>query len=70
MKITVVLYSMIISGGKDATTFENLLVNGIELTPQNLHAAAIFLAVIPILFVYPFAQKYFTKGMLLGAVKG
>jgi putative aldouronate transport system permease protein len=68
--ITVVLYSMIISGGKDATTFENLLVNGVELTPQNLHAAAIFLAVIPILFVYPFAQKYFTKGMLLGAVKG
>jgi putative aldouronate transport system permease protein len=68
--ITVVLYSMIISGGKDATTFENLLVNGVELTPQNLHSAAIFLAVIPILFVYPFAQKYFTKGMLLGAVKG
>ena len=27
-------------------------------------------AVIPLLIVYPFVQKYFTKGVLLGSVKG
>jgi len=28
------------------------------------------LTLIPILIVYPFVQKHFTKGVLLGAVKG
>lgn len=68
--ITMVLYNLIISGGKTGTTFENLTVNGVMLLPQNLQAAAIFLAILPILFVYPFSQKYFAEGMLLGSVKG
>lgn len=32
--------------------------------------AAIMVATLPIMFVYPFLQKYFVKGMLVGAVKG
>jgi putative aldouronate transport system permease protein len=28
------------------------------------------LAMIPILIVYPFVQKHFTKGVMIGAVKG
>lgn len=68
--ITVVLYNLIVSGSKDGTSLESMTVNGVQLLPQNLQAAAIFLSVAPILIVYPFAQKYFTKGMLIGAVKG
>jgi ABC-type glycerol-3-phosphate transport system permease component len=30
----------------------------------------VVLTVVPILVVYPFVQKHFTKGVLLGAVKG
>ena len=38
-------------------------------------AAALFLAVvaiatIPVLFVYPFVQRHFTKGVIIGAIKG
>jgi putative aldouronate transport system permease protein len=33
-------------------------------------AAQLFLATIPILMVYPFIQKYFTTGLVLGSVKG
>jgi len=35
-----------------------------------MESAAIVIAMIPILCVYPFAQKYFVKGATLGAVKG
>lgn len=33
-------------------------------------AAQVFLAAIPLLAIYPFLQKYFTKGLTLGSVKG
>ncbi len=35
-----------------------------------VNAATIIIATIPIMIVYPFLQKYFTKGIMLGAVKG
>lgn len=39
--------------------------------PANtVRAAAVMLAVIPILCVYPFLQKYFVKGIMVGALKG
>jgi putative aldouronate transport system permease protein len=68
--ITVVLYNMIINSGKGGTALENITVNGVQLLPQNLQAASIFLAIVPILFIYPFTQRFFTQGMLLGSVKG
>jgi len=40
------------------------------ISQRNSRAAQIFLAMIPILMVYPFLQKYFTTGIVLGSVKG
>jgi putative aldouronate transport system permease protein len=37
---------------------------------QAIKAASVFLAAIPMIIAYPFIQKYFTKGTLLGSVKG
>jgi putative aldouronate transport system permease protein len=39
-------------------------------TTQSVQMTAIIVAVGPIICVYPFLQKYFVKGMMLGAVKG
>ncbi|MDF2959420.1 MAG: transporter permease [Paenibacillus sp.] len=39
-------------------------------TPEGLKAAAIFIALLPILCFYPFLQKHFVKGVLIGSVKG
>lgn len=36
----------------------------------TLKYATIIVATVPILFVYPFLQKYFVKGALIGAIKG
>jgi putative aldouronate transport system permease protein len=38
--------------------------------PRTIRMAVITAATVPILIVYPFAQKYFTKGVMLGSVKG
>jgi len=37
--------------------------------PYTLKAAAVMLAIIPVLLVYPRLQRYFTQGMLLGSMK-
>ena len=37
---------------------------------QAIKAASVFLSAIPMVIAYPFIQKYFTKGTLLGSVKG
>lgn len=39
-------------------------------SPQTIIYAVIALSLIPILIVYPFIQKFFKKGVTLGAVKG
>jgi ABC-type sugar transport system, permease component len=37
---------------------------------QHLKYAIIIITILPIMCVYPFLQKYFVKGLLLGSVKG
>jgi putative aldouronate transport system permease protein len=41
-----------------------------QIAPLSLQMAVVVLTVVPILIVYPFVQKHFTKGVLLGAIKG
>lgn len=39
------------------------------ITPDSIRMAATMVATIPIIMVYPFIQKYFVKGIMLGSVK-
>ncbi len=57
-----------ISQSNELTQFEG--ANLSKLTPENLKSASIIFAAVPIMAVYPFAQKYFVKGVTLGSVKG
>jgi ABC-type glycerol-3-phosphate transport system permease component len=40
------------------------------LVAQSVQMAVVIVATLPILVVYPFLQRYFTKGVLTGAIKG
>ena len=41
-----------------------------SLTPESMRAAITMIATIPIIAIYPFFQKYFTQGIMMGAIKG
>lgn len=41
-----------------------------QITPEGIKAAGIITLMAPMVIVYPFVQKYFVKGALLGSVKG
>lgn len=40
------------------------------LSPESLKASTILISTLPIIMVYPFLQKYFIKGVMIGAIKG
>jgi putative aldouronate transport system permease protein len=40
------------------------------LTPTSIRMTVSVVVVLPIMLVYPFLQRFFVKGLLIGAVKG
>lgn len=49
---------------------KSMLRRTISITPESIKMAITIIATLPILLVYPFLQKYFIKGIVVGAVKG
>ncbi|MFD1991617.1 carbohydrate ABC transporter permease [Paenibacillus nicotianae] len=41
-----------------------------SVTSQSIKLATMVVTTMPIVFVYPFLQKYFVKGMMIGSIKG
>jgi putative aldouronate transport system permease protein len=42
----------------------------VQISPEMIKAAGIMVMVLPIIAIYPFLQKYFVKGVMIGSVKG
>ncbi|NLB39405.1 MAG: carbohydrate ABC transporter permease [Clostridiales bacterium] len=63
-----ILSNLVLSSGADAISLSEGAA--ITSTPEVLQAATIMFATLPILMIYPFAQKHFVKGVMIGAVKG
>jgi ABC-type sugar transport system, permease component len=60
---------MLVSASQSTETLNDSSSN-ITLAPEVLKAACIMFATVPILIVYPWVQRYFVSGVMIGAVKG
>lgn len=63
------LYQMV-SSATEAQTTSLSEAAAVTSTPEVLQAAAVMFVTIPIICIYPFLQKYFVKGVMIGAIKG
>jgi len=69
--LQIVLRNMLINSDTStggATAVE--MISEQQIPTQTIKMAAVVIATLPILFVYPFLQKHFAKGVMLGSVKG
>lgn len=62
--------SQMVSSAAEAQTISLSEAAAVTSTPEVLQAAAVMVVTIPIICIYPFLQKYFVKGVMVGAVKG
>ncbi|MFL1674658.1 carbohydrate ABC transporter permease [Paenibacillus dendritiformis] len=67
-----VLRKIVIEGSSQFQQFDQgFNQNGqATVTPDIIKAATIMVATVPIICVYPFVQKYFVKGVIVGSLKG
>lgn len=65
----VVLRSMLTEGSIQNLNSSSLM-DAATLTTESLKMTAISLTIIPVLLVYPFIQRYYIKGLMVGSVKG
>ena len=59
-----------VRGGSYADSEVSNMIQSYNIHSKNIQMAAIVISMVPILMVYPFIQKYFAKGVMLGSVKG
>ncbi len=63
--LQVILQQMLTAGISEASAVEDTMI-----VAETLKYASVIVAITPIMCVYPFLQKYFVKGVLVGSVKG
>ena len=54
----------------DTSTMSSGSIESLALSSDSVKYATIVVATLPILLIYPLLQKYFVKGVMVGAVKG
>ncbi len=63
------LYTVVVQRDMSLLSIEQIQIMSM-IDDRTIRCAQIFISLIPIMLVYPFAQKYFVKGMTVGSVKG
>lgn len=61
---------LVVNDMTDINNVMNEASRAVDLTGPTLKAAVVMMSMLPMLIIYPFIQKYFTKGVMVGSVKG
>ncbi len=67
--VQMLLRNIVINSNTDLGNVAGSAISS-SINITSLKSATIFVSTIPILLVYPFLQKHFTKGLMMGSVKG
>ncbi len=67
--LQLILREILINNDTSSMTMDGA-VGDLEYMGETIKYAVIVISTVPILCLYPFIQKYFTKGVMVGAVKG
>lgn len=66
--LQLVLRAMLLENSESIST--QMAVKANAITPTSVKNAVIFVTMVPVMLVYPFVQKYFVKGVMIGSLKG
>jgi len=70
MVLQLALRRILIEESRDMIGGDVLNASSAATTPETVKAATIIVSIIPIVLFYPFLQKHFIKGVMVGAIKG
>ncbi|WP_081823926.1 carbohydrate ABC transporter permease [Paenibacillus sp. UNC451MF] len=68
--LQVVLRRIVLEGTKDMMDLNSFDDKEMIANPETIKATTVMVATIPIILIYPFVQKHFVKGILVGSLKG
>ena len=68
--LQLMLRKILIDQSPDYLSSSMLMQTTVTTAPETVKAATIIVSILPILAAYPFLQKYFIKGIMIGSLKG
>lgn len=68
--VTLYLRNIMMGATMASQTGVNIDASTVQSVPEGIQAASMILVIVPILCIYPFVQKHFVKGVMIGSIKG
>ena len=68
--VTLYLRNIMMGATLASQTGQNIDASTVQSIPEGIQAASMILVIVPILCLYPFVQKHFVKGVMIGSIKG